>query len=108
MCSSGPNERRKRLTVLAVCVLFIVVYVLSTAFIFAHACHIHDHNGSDGGCAVCAHLASARDLLKSISAAVAGAAFVFAGLSAVLSIPQFVGSRAGFRSLVHLKVRLNN
>jgi hypothetical protein len=106
----APSGKRpvKRLIALAVCVLFMAAASLSAAFMITCAHHEHDHNGPDESCAVCAHLASAGDLLKSMSAAVAGAALVFWGLPAILSLPKPLGSHADFYTLVRLKVKLNN
>ena len=116
MCFSRINgsiyigRKRSVLSVLAlvVCILFFAVSILSEAFIFTHLDHEHDHNGPHGGCATCAHMAAAENLLKSISTSLIGVALAIWCFSAVLAILQPVDFNTGFHALVLLKVRLNN
>ena len=106
---SGKGRRSAaRLTALALCVLFVALTALSTAYILTHANHRHDHNGPGGDCTVCVRINAAERLLKTISTAAAGAALVFGGLSALLCAGKVPGCRKGFNSLIRLKVRLNN
>ncbi|QIB68804.1 hypothetical protein Ami103574_05480 [Aminipila butyrica] len=93
---------------LAMCVIFIAVSLFSAAYIITQANHTHDHNGPDGSCVTCAHLALAGNLLRSISAVVVGSAPLWGGLFVVLSICKPHYSYGKLNTLVHLKVKLNN
>ena len=104
----NKQQSAKRLIALLVCVLFIAGAILSTIFIFTHINHEHDPNGPAGGCVTCVHLTAAENLLKHLSAAIAGAALIFGCFSAIRSIFNQVNSHTGFFTLVCLKVRLNN
>jgi hypothetical protein len=109
--AAGNGRGRRsaaRLTAFALCVLFIALTALSTAYILTHANHRHDHNGPGGDCAVCVRINAAERLLKTISTAAAGAALVFGGVFALLSARKVSGCHKGFYSLIRLKVRLNN
>ncbi|MDR0197880.1 MAG: hypothetical protein LBI36_06665 [Oscillospiraceae bacterium] len=110
----GTREKRtaKRLAVSAVCILFVVGIFFSTAFVFAHINHEHVrlHGESDAGnaCAVCLRLTAIIDLLKAVSAASVCAALALGVFRVVRRAPKPVGFRAGFRTLVCLKVRIDN
>ncbi|MCL2152724.1 MAG: hypothetical protein FWH57_07190 [Oscillospiraceae bacterium] len=108
--SVNQHERQsaKRLIALAICVLFIAGSLLSAAFIFTHIHHEHDHNAPNGGCTTCVHISAAENLLKSLSAALAGAALIIECFSAIRSLLKPVSLNTGFFTLIHLKVRLNN
>ena len=74
----NKTSTKTRIIALAFLVCFLIVSVLSSAFIFTHAEHAHDHNGVDGSCATCAQLQSAENILKQLCTALAGALFVIA------------------------------
>ncbi|MDR3310719.1 MAG: hypothetical protein LBS90_05170 [Oscillospiraceae bacterium] len=105
---SGAARRGIRVTALALCVCFAVVFLLSAAFVATHANHEHDHNGADGCCAVCARVAAARSLLCRLSAAAAVAALALGGMFAAFRDPRGDASAADALTLVGLKIRLNN
>jgi len=106
--TQSGKRSAKRSIALAVCVFFIAASILSAAFVLTHAGHTHDHNGTGGSCAACVHIAAAENLLKSISAALAGAAIIYGGLSAALSVLKPGSFFTDFYTLVHLKIRSNN
>ena len=104
----NKKQSVKRLIALVTCALFITGALLSAAFVFTHINHKHDHNAPDGGCVVCAQISVAENLLKSLSAALAGAGLILGCLSAIRSILKLVSFNTDFLTLVHLKIRLNN
>jgi hypothetical protein len=113
MCcnTASPYVKRPksaRLIAALICVCFVVALVLSSAFIAVHANHEHDSDGADGGCAVCAHIAAAENLLKSVSAAAALSAVALGALLAALIVSKSVRSGITDSTLISLKVRLNN
>lgn len=93
---------------LTVLICFIVVSLLSGAFILTHADHEHDHNGVSGTCATCAQIQSAENLLKQLGTAVINAASVLAGLFASIAIIRSAFSNATLLTPVTLKIRMNN
>ena len=72
-CASRTNTKRKqtakRTIALAFLICFILVSLLSEAFIITHANHEHDHDGAGGTCSTCAHIQSAENLLKQLGTA---------------------------------------
>ncbi|MDR3148981.1 MAG: hypothetical protein LBT88_03040 [Oscillospiraceae bacterium] len=115
MCRFGNTalitERKRsviRLAALALCIILIAVSLFSAAYIFVHADHIHDHNGTGGSCATCAHISAAGNLLKSLFTAITGAVSILGGLYAVLSILKLTVSYRGSTTLVSLNIRSNN
>ena len=105
---SSKKRSAIRLIALMIGVIFVAGSLLSAAFIFTHTHHEHDHKGPDGGCATCAQLMAADNLLKSLTTIIIGAALGFGCFAASLSIPKPADYRLGFITLVCLKVRLNN
>jgi len=106
--AASVNNRRLavKLTALAVCVLFVLTIVLSSVFIIANANHEHDHNGKDGGCATCAHMAVCAKLIEHLGAAITAAA-VIVSITGFAILPRFSVSQINAISLISLKVRLN-
>ena len=104
----NKGQTAKRLIALSVCAVFIAVSLLSATFVFTHTTHKHDRFGPDGNCATCTRLAEAAYILESICIAMAGAAFFLWGFLMALPAPTPVSFYRGFRTLVFLKVRLNN
>lgn len=102
------KQSKKRLVVLAFLLCFIVVSMLSQAFILTHADHAHDNNGVGGGCATCAQIQSAENLLKQLGTAVINAAAAFTGLFTVIAIIQSAFSDITLLTPVTLKIRMNN
>lgn len=102
----NKRQSAKRRIALVVCVLFIAGTLFSTAFISTRI--NHDHDGHNGNCTTCAHLAMAERLLKSLSTAITDTALIFGCFSVICSILKAVDFYTGFITLVHLKVRLNN
>lgn len=93
---------------LILCVCFLVVSFLSTAFILTHANHEHDHDGPNGSCATCIHLATAENLFKQLSSAIVAAVFAFALSSFISFCLKPFAPCVGSSTLITLKVRLNN
>lgn len=99
---------KKRALATLLLVAFLLVTSFSAAFLFTHTEHTHDHNGPENACAVCIQLDSARYLLKNIFVVVLIPA---AALSLFLIITAIVYRSIdimAFRTLVSLKVRLDN
>jgi hypothetical protein len=105
---NAPKPSAISLAALVLCVFFIALSVFSSAYINTHTNHTHDHDGPNGSCETCVHIAVAENLLAFISTAVIGAVLIYKYLSIVASVLKSAHSRAGSYTLVRLKVRLNN
>lgn len=86
---------------------FIVVSLLSTAFILTHANHEHDHNGQNGSCTTCIHIVTAENSLKQLSSAIVVPVFAFALFSFISFLVKIFALCVGSSTLITLKVRLN-
>ncbi len=106
--SRGGKRSAIRMMALVVCVLFIAVMLVSSAYILTHANHIHDHDGPGGSCATCIHLQAAENILKQLSTAVVAAAIAFGGVLGIFSFLKAITPLFVSLTLVTLKVRLNN
>lgn len=109
--STSISKRKQsalRITALALCVSILMVFFLSTAFIFTNANHEHDHSGPNGSCATCIHIASAENLLKQLSTAIISASFIIGSLFGILFLLNPTTNGVDFFTLVSLKVRMNN
>jgi hypothetical protein len=92
---------------LAFCVCFAAAAVLSGVWAVLHADHVHDCDGVDGCCSVCARIVAAWDVLKQLGAALRyeiSVSGVF--LSAFISLSALSAARS--LTLAALKVRMNN
>jgi hypothetical protein len=100
--------RRKTARLLAalICVCFIAALLLSSAFIVTHSGHEHDRNGADGGCAVCAHIAAAENLLKTVSVIALIAAVTAFFAARLIRVSTYHTAAGG--TPIGQKVRLNN
>ena len=103
-CALQNNKKSgqtpKRIVAFSFLICFIMVLLLSGAFILIHADHNHD--GAGNNCAVCAHIQNAENLLKASK----GMLPVFVGLflAALCAVfPVF-----GLQTLINLKVRMND
>jgi hypothetical protein len=105
--ASGKRQKMLRLFALFFCVFYIVVTLLSATCILTHANHTHDNEGSGGSCATCMHIASAENLLKALSTAVAAVGISLCAFALIISLCSRYIMAEGY-SLVSLKVRLNN
>jgi hypothetical protein len=97
----------KRLTALALCLVFIAVSLLAAVFVYTHLNHTHDHNGPEGSCATCAHIAVAENLRRQLGTGAVAVVLAFGMLFALLAVLKpvvFGGSRC---TLVSAKIRLN-
>jgi hypothetical protein len=92
----------------ALCALVVSALLLSSAVLAARSHHEHDHEGADGGCAVCGQLCAAGYLLCSFGTAAFAAVLALAPprLRAGHGVCRGA-SAARLFSLVSLKVRLN-
>ena len=97
-----------RLIALAIYIMFIVGFLLSSVFIFTHIHHQHDHDGPDGGCTTCAHLMAFENLIKTLTTALAGTLLVFGHFTAVRSILKSIDYHMDCITPVRLKVKNNN
>jgi len=92
---------------LILCMCFIVVSLLSTAFILTHANHEHNHDGQNGSCTTCIHLATAENLLKQLSSVIIVTVFGFALFSFLSFFLTPFALCVGSSTLITLKVRLD-
>ncbi|MFP3152971.1 hypothetical protein LQZ18_00800 [Lachnospiraceae bacterium ZAX-1] len=106
--NSGRQRLKTRLIALLICIFFATVFLLSSAFIFAHASHTHDQDGPGGTCATCACVVAAENLIKTLGTALIAATFYLGGGYTILSMPKPIAFDLGFLTLVLLKIRLNN
>lgn len=102
------NDRRKRVGALALLLVFVLTMLLSSAFIFTHTAHTHDHSGPKGSCAVCMQLAIAQNLLKNIVSVILVLAAVPSALLILLAIVYAFSCKLGMHTPISLKTRLNN
>ena len=107
-CNSSAKRSMIKNIALIICVYFIVTFFLSAAFVLTHANHEHDHEGPNGTCATCIHLAAVENSLKQLSTAIVASVLAFVLCISIsfcfnLSAPYVV-----LFTLVTLKVRLNN
>jgi hypothetical protein len=98
----GPGKKR-RLLAIAICAVFVAVYLLSQAFVLTCSNHRHDHDGVGGTCAACARVAASGKLLLAAGAVV----FVAGFLSLVFAVSRVRLVAAYSSTPVRLKVRLN-
>jgi hypothetical protein len=89
-------------------VCFVLALVLSSAFIVTHSSHEHDSDGVDGGCAVCAHIVAAENLLKAVTVSAALCAIALGALIKALSVLHSARRGTCGNTPIGLKVRLNN
>lgn len=102
------KQSEKRLIALALLLCFIVVSMLSQAFILAHAGHTHDNNGGGGVCTTCTQIQNAENLLKQLGTAVVSAAAAFAGMFAAVAMIRSASYNITLLTPVTLKIRMNN
>jgi len=102
------NSAKISVIALAFLTCFLVVSILSGAFILAHANHEHDHNGANGSCAACAQLQNAENILKQFSTALAGALFIISGLYAAIGACKAIPVYVFLPTPVTQKIRINN
>ena len=100
------GRRAVRLTALAVCALFVLVFLISSVFIIVNADHEHDHNCERGGCATCANIVTCAKLIGHLGAAITVAAAI-AGMVGFVLLPRFAASQNNAINPINLKVRLN-
>jgi len=104
---TGNRYNIKRMLALAFLLCFVVVALLSEAFVLTHAYHEHDHYGVNSGCAVCAQIQSIENQRRQFGAAFSSAPMALFGLFAAAALLCCV-SASQFLTPVHLKTRLNN
>lgn len=104
---SAKNPMIKNIA-LMICICVMAASFLSAAFILTHANHEHDHEGPNGTCATCIHLAVAENSLKLLSAAIVSRVFSFVICSSVSFCLKPFAPCIDLFTLVSLKVRLNN
>ena len=93
---------------LVLCACFVLLFLLTSAFVFTGLNHVHDHNGENGGCATCAMLTAAESLLRHLSSSAALTAFAWSGVYYALCSFVFVFVVIATLAPVGLKVRMNN
>lgn len=106
--NQNKKQSFKKYISLIICISFITASLLLTAFIFTHIYHEHDHNCSNGNCAVCTQILTAEYFLKFIftgSICVSITLYFFCTIYSILKLIRFYND---FYTLVHLKIRLNN
>ena len=108
--ASGRNKKPSvnGWIVFALCILFIAAMLLSSAVIYTHISHEHDHDAHDGSCAACALVAASENLLRFLSAAFAVTTLAAGCIPAFRADGRAIRFRAGLLTPVLLKIRLNN
>ncbi|MDR1329480.1 MAG: hypothetical protein LBK23_07775 [Oscillospiraceae bacterium] len=104
----APHGRRRARYSIAVA-LIAAAMLLSSAVILTRAHHEHDHDGHDGGCAVCEQLCLAEGVLCALGTAAGAVGVVLFSprLKSAVAVVRGGGARR-LISLVSLKVRLND
>ena len=102
------KRHTKRLIVLTTCVLFIISFILLTAFITTHVNHEHNVYGPEKTCVICVHLGSAENLLRAVAAVFIVMALILIGFSAINSNLRYFFFAENVNSLVCLKTKLSN
>ena len=102
------KPKAKKNIALAVLFCFVLLTLLSEAFLLTHAEHEHDHNGIGGRCTICVQFQNAEGLRKpealSVSAVYDGLLCLFTVITMLCAIPCLMG----FCTPVQLKIRLNH
>ena len=103
------NKARRAIRMIApvVCAVYLVVALLSSAYVIAHINHKHDHDGLGGTCAICAHITAAGDFFKRLTAIAPITAVCVSGLFVISFCLKSGGLNQVANDLVSLKVRLN-
>jgi hypothetical protein len=102
------KQALKRIIALVVLICFMLISLFSTIFILSHSHHEHDHNGAGGSCATCTKINNTENTLKQLITAVGSAAFSPISLFAVMPVLYTVLFIFGFKTLVRLKIQMNN
>ena len=102
------HQTKTKIAALAFLTCFLVVSIISGAFILSHADHNHDQNGVGGGCETCAQIQSAETILKQFGIVLCGALFAIAGLYAAVRAFKAISVNIPLCTPVTLKIRLNN
>ena len=108
---NGRNMQKAiKMFTLALLVCVIVAPLFSAAFILCNAGHVHDHDNDRAGdsCSTCAHLQSAKNLLKQIGTAVKSTPFAFSDLFSAIGALCAVSYLFRLQTPIDLKVRMNN
>ena len=101
-------KSKTRIIAFAFLACFLVIFILSSAFILTHVDHEHDHNGVNGSCATCAQILSAENILKQFSTALLGVLFAIAELYAAIGILKAIAVYASLSTPITLKIKMNN
>ena len=104
LLSSGKERPAAGFIAGVFCACLISVFFLSSAFILTCAGHDHDHDGPDGSCATCAHMATAEALLEQLCAIAAVTRLCLCFDSFALKFAHFDANLCAF---VRLKIRMN-
>jgi hypothetical protein len=97
-----------RISAMLICALFVAVFLFSAAFIALHAGHEHDHVRADGGCAVCANIAAAGNLLKTVFAAAAATACAVCQPIFTLLVLKAARRVIAAGTLISMKIRIDS
>ena len=106
---SFANAKNKKTIVALVCLIsFIVFFLLSEAFIIVNANHEHDTNGVNGRCSICDQMKNFENLLNQFRVAIKFALFVFSISLLIIPALYDVLSLCENKTLVELRIRINN
>ncbi|MDR1600538.1 MAG: hypothetical protein LBS11_11835 [Oscillospiraceae bacterium] len=103
---SLTNRTRVVIWVLVLSVALSIA--VPAAFVLVRADHIHDRKGADDGCAMCAAVQNALDMIKSLAALCLSLSLVVCGFLSGAPRSCLNAPRYGYSSPVMLRVRLNN
>jgi len=110
-CKLPEHNTKSRIVkniALLIGICIIMTSFLSAAFILTCSNHEHDHEGPDGTCATCVHLAFAENLLKQFSTAIITNAVPLVVCLFISFCLKASVLYSGPFTLVSLKVRLDN
>ena len=101
------TSKARRLIALVFLLCFVMVALLSGAYVLTHAHHHHDLLAVNEECVVCTHIHSIEDMLRQLVAAAGGLPTVFLGLLAAIAL-LCSASAFKYQTPIKLKTRLNN
>ena len=104
----NAKDTKKQVIALICLISFIVFFLLTEAFIIINANHEHNINGINGRCSICDQMKNFENLLNQFRAAVKFALFVFIILLLLISVSFYVLSLCENKTLVELRIRINN
>lgn len=98
------NIKIRNSLALTVCITFIVIYLLSSFYIFEET----NHNCVGDTCQICVHIQEVENALRQLSTGIMPITGVLLVIGAYLNLLFYANSYKATHTLITLKVRLNN